>query len=202
MFTMLSHRGVTRSNKVGWTIQAEVWGGVSPPQSRAGVWGGGIVRTPEKRRNFPFEMAWRFPWYNSLQLWCVHAVTNQFYYCDCWTCTAISNLKVKCTKWQILSCTLTTKGLHWQTVAYANSTITAKQQITTLEWIDSLSSTLHALPTLTPQQPSKLSGSASIISTSTLHLWSHEHLNSPVKTVTFDTILVLLLQSGKVTTGD
>jgi len=58
---MLSHRGVTRSNKVGWTIQAEVWGGVSPPQSHAGVWGGGIVPTPEKKEIFLLKWHGDFP---------------------------------------------------------------------------------------------------------------------------------------------
>jgi len=125
-------RGVARSSKVGWTIRGGVWREMSPTSTGEGtpvgrwVWG----YAPSWEKNFPFEIA-RFDaflaswcgllWCNSLQFWCVHTVTNRFYYRNWLTCTAIWN------------------GLHWQIICKPK--IPANRQTTTLEWIDSLSST-------------------------------------------------------------
>ena len=133
---------------MGW-----VWRGVSPTQIGRWhqLWDGCGDTPPEKKEIFLLKwhilskLVLRLPWCNSLQFWCVHTVTNRFYYRNWLTCTAIWN------------------GLHWQIICKPK--IPANQQTTTLEWIDSLSSTLCALFTPTPQRPSKLSGSASISGT-------------------------------------
>ena len=84
-----------RSNKVGWTIR----GKACPPQSGVGS-GEKSYGAPFPEKNGIFRLTWRLLAHfkragveialiNSLQFWCVHTVTNRFYYRNCLTCTAI-----------------------------------------------------------------------------------------------------------------
>jgi len=82
LFCKAKTRSVARSNKVGWTIWGGVSGEVSPPQSRVDL-GRGLYPYPEKNSSYEgmfwrilSELVWRLPRSNSLQFWCVHAVTN------------------------------------------------------------------------------------------------------------------------------